>query len=201
MVWAGIAYSQKRWYGKNSPLKVAQTFQISAWQYFTRPDFLYLVFALIGLPVFLVFAFKVMPMDPDMVWGYFVLFSFVMFFWIYNGIRHLRFQLHYWEHTKNMKIKAVPEEKVVLVSDGVRQLQLKKGDIKELYGVGMFWNSRGVTYSHYVYYLQDGSSFVLAEAMPGRWVLEDYLGYVEPQLIEKPWARIEHLPLVSVVAG
>lgn len=200
MVWAGIVYSNKRWYGKNSPLKVTQTFKISAWQYFTRPDFVFFVLAYIGFFALLILMFQKLPMSPDLVWGYFLIFVAVIAFFGYLGIKHISLQLHYWEHTKNMKIVTVPEEKVVLVSDGKQQLRLKKGDIEEIYGIGVVSN-RGVSYSYFVYYLKNGNSFVLTEPMPGRWVLEDYLGYVEPQLIQKSWPRIEHLPLISVVAS
>lgn len=200
VVWAGIAYSQKRWYGKNSPLKVAQTFQISAWQYFTRPDFIGFILCQLGLFAMLIFMFIKLPMEADMVWGYFVIFASIFGFFGYLGIEWLGTQLHFWKYTKIMKIVTIPEEKELLISDGESELRLKKGDIKELYGVGKI-NPRDVSFLYYVYYLQNGSSFVLTFAMPGRWVLEDYLGYIEPQLIEDPKPRISHLPLVSVVAA
>lgn len=196
-IWAGISYSNRRWYGKNSPLKVTQTFQISVWKYFFS-DFLFFVLTYICFYAMLIFMFRTLPMEQDMLWGYSVIFGAIAAFFGYVGFKHVELQLHYWRHTKNMKIVALPEEKVVVISDGERELRLQKGAIAEVYGVGIF-NGRGIRYCYYIYYLKDGSSFVLTDAMPGRWVLEDYLGYVEVQLIERSWAKIEHLPLVSVV--
>jgi hypothetical protein len=198
VVWVGVAYSNKRWYGNNSPLKVARTFQISARQYFTRPDFICFVLSFALFYTMLFFLFKTLPMDPDLVWGYFVLFIAVGGFFAYVGVQWASSEIHFWKHTKNMKIETFPLEKVVLVSDGERELRLKKGDIKELFAVGKI-NPKGRSFLYYVYYLQNGSSFVLTYAMPGRWILEDYLGYIEPQVIEDPMPRIAHLPLISIV--
>lgn len=197
LVWVAVRYSNKRWYGKNSPLKVAHTFQISAWQYFTRPNFIFLILTHLCFYALLIWMFRTLPIQPDLVWGYFLIFGAIILLFGYLGYKDILLQLHFWEHTKNKKIITIPEEKALLICEEGRQLRLQKGDIEALYAVGTF-NSKGIANAYYLYYLKNGSSFVLTEPMPGRWVLEDYLGYVEPQVIEQRWPKIDHQPVSSV---
>jgi hypothetical protein len=188
IIWLLLKYSENT-YGKYSPLKISRSYEISAFQYFTKLDnyaVYYLgvlsIYCLIKLPD----AFS--PSKYIYDWRYTALLLLICIIFIGLFLYYLNLLLNYWKHTRNICITYQPEEKIVEISFPEKKFIIQEGDIKS---IEMIRNGGKIQFGYFVYTLTDGESFILTDRMPGTWAIQEYFRRIPCKMTEKRFPFIK----------
>jgi len=171
IIWQLIRYSDNT-VGKYSPLKISRTYQIHYFRYFTKLDNLFLYW--VGISG-LYFLSKVPDTFSSSVYLYdwrnpasLICFSLLL---ISLSASYLYLDINYWQHTKNIRVSYLPEEKIVMICFPDKTYTLGQGDI---IGIELITNGAKMQLGYYVYFLANGESFILTDRMPGVWAIQEY---------------------------
>lgn len=170
-IWRLLIFSKER-YGTNSPLKIVRTYEITAWEYFTRIDNLVMlpfpIMALLFLRLIFTMEVKV---EVGQIWLVYVVMIVVVLMLSYISAYHIILNLNYWKLTENVSITTNPEDHTLLIDIQGKEIVLREGDIEK---IRMVANSSKIYFSYFKYYLRNGDTFTLTDRTPGIWAIGDY---------------------------
>jgi len=187
-IWGLLRYTDDT-VGKNSPLKVHRSYQISALQYFTRLyNFPVYYSGLLGLYCFIqipdTFSRSVYLFDWKTPAILFLTALIIMGF----SVCYLYLELNYWRHTKNIQITFWPQEKTVEINFPEKIYILKEGDLVNIETVG---NGGRVQFAYSIYTLKNGDLFILTDRVPGTWAIQEYFKKIPIKFTEKRFPLIK----------
>jgi hypothetical protein len=188
IIWLLLKYSENT-YGKYSPLKISRSYEISAFQYFTRVDnFAVYYFGTLGIYCLSKLPNAFSPSKYIYDWRYTALLLSICILLIGLFLYYLNLLLNYWKHTRNICIKYQPDEKIVEISFPEKTFIIQEGDIRS---IEMIRNVGKIQFGYFVYTLTNGESFILTDRMPGTWAIQEYFRRIPFKMTEKRFPFIK----------
>jgi hypothetical protein len=170
-IWRLLIFSKER-YGTNAPLKMARTYKITGWEYFTRIDNLVMLPFPIMAILFLRLIFTMeVKVEAGQVWLVYLVMASVLLMLFYISAYHIILNLNYWQFTKDASITTSPDDHTLFIDIQGKEFVIREGDIEK---VLMVANSSKLYFSYFKYYLTNGDTFTLTDRTPGIWAIGDY---------------------------
>jgi len=175
--------------GKNSPLKVSRSYEVTTLQYFIRVENLSIYyFAFVGLYCLTKIPDTFSPSVYLYDWRNPAALILICVVMIGLPIYYLYLDLNYWEHTKNIRITYLPDEKIIEIEFPEKTYVLKEGDIKNIHVISSGGKLR---FGYSVYSLSNGDSFILTDRVPGTWAIQEFFKKIPIQYTEKRFPLIK----------
>jgi hypothetical protein len=187
LIWRLIIYSLN--IGKYSPVKVSRSYEITAFQYFTKFDSLFIYYT--GL--FSLFVLSKVPdtFSPSVYlydWRNPAILLTIGFLSLSLTFSYMYLDLMYWRHSKNVRITYYPEEKIITIDFPERTLTLRDGDIRH---IEMISSGGKIQFGYSIYSLTNGDSFILTDRIPGTWAILEYFKRIPIKMTEKRFPVIK----------
>ncbi|MCF2445255.1 hypothetical protein L0657_14900 [Dyadobacter sp. CY345] len=187
-IWQLLRYSENT-VGKYSPLKISRSYEISAFQYFTKFDNLF--FYYIGLG-----GLYLLSKVPDTFTTSVYLFDwrnsasiiFISLLFLSLPSFYLYLDINYWYRTKNIKLIYYPESKIVEIDFPEKIYTLGEGDIKHIEVIS---SGGKIQFGYSIYSLKNGESFILTDRVPGTWAIREYFKKILVKFTEKRFPLIK----------
>lgn len=190
VIWRLLRYSENT-VGKYSPLKISRSYQIIAFQYFTKFDNLF--FYYIGLSGLYLLSKVLDTFSPSVYlydWRNPASLIFISLLMLGFSAWYLYLDLIYWHHTKNISVTYQPEEKIIEIDFPDKTYTLRDGDIDH---IEMITNGAKMQFGYYIYSLTNGESFILTDRMPGVWAIREYFKKIPFKMTLKGFPLIKHV--------
>lgn len=184
--------------GDESPLVIVVTYKIEDWAYFSRFNFLFLIFfTLINLFMMYVMLFIAIP-SATAYWHWLIgmgcLASSVYGLWYTFLIFKLEWQ--YWLITRNKTITLDPTDKSLEIATRYKTVRFAADDVQEIeqHSSGLASSKMVAGYGYLIFKLKDGrTAYLNLNKSYLEFALEDYFKNV-------PFRRIPHkIPWIKAV--
>jgi len=188
VIWGLVKFTQNT-IGKNSPLKVTRSYEVTKLRYFTKFDNLTIYyFALIGLYCLIKIPDIFSPSVYLYDWRSPAILIFTCIIFIGFPAYYLYLDLNYWKHTKNIRITYLPAEKTIEIKFPKITYHIQEGDIKN---IEIISSGGKIQFGYSIYSLQNGDSFILTNRVPGTGAIREYFKNTPVKFIEKRFPLIK----------
>jgi len=188
IIWGLIKFTQNT-IGKNSPLKVTRSYEVTKFRYFTKFDNLTVYyFALIGLYCLTKIPDIFSPPVYLYDWRNPAILIFTCTIFIGLPAYYLYLDLNYWKHTKNIRITYLPAEKIIEINFPKKTYHIQEGDIKN---IEIISSGGKIQFGYSIYSLENGDLFILTDRVPGTWAIREYFKKIPVKFVEKRFPLIK----------
>jgi len=188
VIWGLLRFTDNT-VGKNSPLKVPRSYEVTKFQYFTKIDNLTIYyFAILGLYCFAKIPDTLSPSVYLYDWRNPAALIVVCVITIGLSIFYFYLDLNYWKYTKNIRITYLPDERIIEIKFPEKIYVLKDGDIKN---IDVISSGGKIRFGYSMYSLSNGDSFILTDRIPGTWAIQEFFKKIPVRFTEKGFPVIK----------
>lgn len=188
-IWGLLKYTDDT-VGKNSPLKVTRSYEVTTFQYFTKIENLTIYyFALVGLACLTKIPGTFSPSVYLFDWRISAILMLICIIMIGLPIYYLYLDLNYWQYTKSVRITYHPDEKTVEIDFPEKTYLIQQGDIKNIETIS---SGGKIRFGYSIYSLMNGDSFILTDRTPGTWAIQEYFKKIPSKWTEKRFPVIKN---------